>query len=203
MWGGFHCFLRSRRMGAGVSTKKKPVVDAVAANDAAADAQEPKDTHEDDAHAAGVAGGALAEVSALLAAYQIDSTDDLLRIDAKYHSLKAMGAHRFGLLQGLHVELHTIHSEKEGKLHLSNVVAQARERVTFLMRQVTSEAFNNFVCCVDGSSQSDIAYEVLFTLWGGVAAPVFISPIVPIVLVYPAHVPSGALFFSSNHFMCC
>jgi hypothetical protein len=100
------------------------------------------------------------------------------------------------------VELHTIHREKEGKLHLTNVVAQARERVTFLMRQVTSEAFNNFVCCVDGSPQSDVAYEVLLTLWGGVAAPVFILPIVPIALVYPAYVPSAAFFFEIISISC-
>ena len=136
-------------MGAGASTKKISV-DA-----------EPEGTQENDAQAAGEAGGALAEVGALLAAYQIESPEDLMRMDAKYHSLKATGAHGFGLLQGLHAELHNIHREKEGKMSLADVVAQARERVSLLMRQVTDESFNNFMCCVDGSPQSDVAYEVV------------------------------------------
>ena len=148
-------------MGAAASSRKAPGATEGSLTSPGSDGatDNSKDVNSEEAHA-GSEGGALAEVGALLKAYQIESADDLMRMDAKYHSLKATGAHGFGLLQGLHMELHKMHTEKESKMHMADVVAQARERVNFLMRQISAESFNNYVCCVDGSPQSDHAYEV-------------------------------------------
>jgi hypothetical protein len=146
-------------MGSGASSPQKK-------SDASAGAAEKADdspaaiTPAEGGDAGAAAGGGLAEVAAILQAYNITSPEDMMRMDDKYNQLKAEGAHGFGLLQGLHAELRKLHAEKERRMSMADVVAQARERVNFLMRQVSDEAFSNFVVGVDGSKESNVAYEV-------------------------------------------
>jgi len=103
----------------------------------------------------------LTDVSTLLKAYNIKSSEDLTTVNEKYKDLKAKGSHGFELLKGLHQNMHEVGDEagRPGEA-LAAVVDQARERVKVLMRQVSQESYVNFMVGLDGSKASNNAYEV-------------------------------------------
>jgi hypothetical protein len=103
---------------------------------------------------------AKSEIMALLQAYHITTKEDIIDLNTRYEALKAADVTGKELLLQMHRACVTIMNSHKKKFSLYEIVVRARERVAILMRQVSVEAFNNFMVGTDGSPEASNAMEV-------------------------------------------
>ena len=142
------------------------------ASNLAADAADPEGAAvEADVPKVAEGAGALAEVSALLQAYDVSSKKELMALDFRYNQLKADGAQGFELLQGLHTEMERLRKVKKRETReqprnaaeAAQKIMEMQRRVKILMREVRHENYKNFMVGVCGTEKSNIAYEVRYS----------------------------------------
>lgn len=105
------------------------------------------------------------EVADILSQLQINSPADIARMKEKHKALRNNKAGGLSLLRALHDELTEIENEKKEGRDFLALVSGARMRVTILLKEQATckqtSTVTNFMVAVDGSSLSNVAYEVV------------------------------------------